>query len=118
MFQGTLPQSLKEPTYKIMWKGVKISNAIIAMCLFPLAIGGYWTYGTLVSMEYIKQNKTQVSALMLNKILIYLIISDARWRDVEYIIWEPQLKVEASHNILIPNHKQLVFISNLRNASF
>ncbi|XP_021774781.1 lysine histidine transporter-like 8 [Chenopodium quinoa] len=46
--QGTLPPSLKDPTHKIMWKGVKITYALIALCLFPLAIGGYWAYGTLM----------------------------------------------------------------------
>lgn len=31
-----------------MWKGVKVAYAIIAMCLFPLAIGGYWAYGHMI----------------------------------------------------------------------
>ncbi|KNA16390.1 hypothetical protein SOVF_089530 [Spinacia oleracea] len=75
--QGTLPQSLKEPTYKIMWKGVKISNAIIAMCLFPLAIGGYWTYGTLMPdggmLNTLYGNRS--SKLKLAIIYLFLIIN-------------------------------------------
>ncbi|KAF3669020.1 Lysine histidine transporter-like 8 [Capsicum annuum] len=34
-----------------MWKGVKFSYSIIALCLFPLAIGGYWAYGNLMPNE-------------------------------------------------------------------
>ncbi|PHT51349.1 Lysine histidine transporter-like 8 [Capsicum baccatum] len=46
--QGTMPSSLKSPSHVPMWKGVKFSYSIIALCLFPLAIGGYWAYGNLV----------------------------------------------------------------------
>ncbi|GFS36026.1 transmembrane amino acid transporter family protein [Actinidia rufa] len=46
--QGTMPSSLKHPSCEPMWKGVKFSYLIIAMCLFPMAIGGYWAYGSLV----------------------------------------------------------------------
>lgn len=43
-----MPSSLKNPSHVPMWKGVKFSYSIIALCLFPLAIGGYWAYGNLV----------------------------------------------------------------------
>lgn len=43
-----MPSSLKHPSRLPMWKGVKFSYLIIALCLFPLAIGGYWAYGDLV----------------------------------------------------------------------
>lgn len=46
--QGTMPSSLKHPSRLPMWKGVKFSYLIIAMCLFPLAIGGYWAYGSSI----------------------------------------------------------------------
>ncbi|CAA2964940.1 lysine histidine transporter-like 8 [Olea europaea subsp. europaea] len=46
--QGTMPSSLKHPSNLPMWKGVKFSYLIIACCLFPLAIGGYWAYGNLM----------------------------------------------------------------------
>ncbi|KAL8242070.1 hypothetical protein R6Q59_012372 [Mikania micrantha] len=46
--QGTMPSSLKKPSKVPMWKGVKYSYLIIAMCLFPLAIGGYWAYGNMM----------------------------------------------------------------------
>ncbi|CAH1423455.1 unnamed protein product [Lactuca virosa] len=46
--QATMPSSEKHPSTVPMWKGVKVSYTIIAMCLFPLAIGGYWAYGHLI----------------------------------------------------------------------
>ncbi|KAF4382841.1 hypothetical protein G4B88_021624 [Cannabis sativa] len=43
--QSTMPSSEKHPSRIPMWRGVKFSYFLIAMCLFPLAIGGYWAYG-------------------------------------------------------------------------
>ncbi|XP_065868790.1 lysine histidine transporter-like 8 [Euphorbia lathyris] len=43
--QATMPSSEKHPSRVPMWKGAKVAYALIAMCLFPLAIGGYWAYG-------------------------------------------------------------------------
>ncbi|KAJ0636920.1 putative amino acid transporter, transmembrane domain-containing protein [Helianthus annuus] len=44
-----MPSSEKHPSRIPMWKGVKASYIVIAMCLFPLAISGFWAYGNLVS---------------------------------------------------------------------
>lgn len=44
-----MPSSEKHPSRVPMWKGVKFSYTIIALGLFPLAIGGYWAYGHLVT---------------------------------------------------------------------
>lgn len=46
--QATMPSSEKHPSRVPMWKGVQFSYLLIAMCLFPLAIGGYWAYGHLI----------------------------------------------------------------------
>nr|XP_023922729.1 lysine histidine transporter-like 8 [Quercus suber]POE97641.1 lysine histidine transporter-like 8 [Quercus suber] len=46
--QGTMPSSAKHPSRVPMWKGVKYAYVIIVMCLFPIAIGGYWAYGNLI----------------------------------------------------------------------
>lgn len=43
--QATMPSSEKKPSHKPMWIGVKVAYLIIAMCIFPLAIAGYWAYG-------------------------------------------------------------------------
>lgn len=47
-----MPSSEKNPSHVPMWKGVKVAYAIIGMCLFPLAIGGYWAYGHMVRNIY------------------------------------------------------------------
>ncbi|OVA16028.1 Amino acid transporter [Macleaya cordata] len=46
--QGTMPSSEKYPSRVPMWRGVKLAYLVIAMCLFPLAIGGYWAYGHMI----------------------------------------------------------------------
>ncbi|GAA0150772.1 hypothetical protein LIER_09635 [Lithospermum erythrorhizon] len=46
--QATMPSDEKHPSRIPMWRGVKVAYALIAMCLFPLAIGGYWAYGRLI----------------------------------------------------------------------
>ncbi|KAL6963637.1 hypothetical protein U1Q18_034644 [Sarracenia purpurea var. burkii] len=46
--QATMPSSEKHPSRVPMWKGVKFAYLLVAMCLFPLAIGGYWAYGHLI----------------------------------------------------------------------
>ncbi|CAH8387402.1 unnamed protein product [Eruca vesicaria subsp. sativa] len=43
--QGTLPSDSKNPSSKTMWRAVVISNAIIAVCMFLVAIVVYWAYG-------------------------------------------------------------------------
>ncbi|AQK45701.1 lysine histidine transporter-like 8 [Zea mays] len=46
--QGTMPSTLKHPSHVPMWKGVKVAYAIIALCLYPIAIGGFWAYGNQI----------------------------------------------------------------------
>ncbi|KAK4724583.1 hypothetical protein R3W88_027362 [Solanum pinnatisectum] len=46
--QGTLPSNPKHPTRTRMYKGVIASYSFVAMCEFPLAIGGYWAYGNMM----------------------------------------------------------------------
>lgn len=48
LLQATMPSDEKHPSSVPMWKGVKIAYTLVAMCLFPLAIGGYWAYGQSV----------------------------------------------------------------------
>ncbi|XVF62259.1 hypothetical protein PTKIN_Ptkin08bG0203000 [Pterospermum kingtungense] len=49
--QGTMPSSQKHPSHVPMWQGVKAAYTIVAMCLFPLAIAGYWAYGQKIPLE-------------------------------------------------------------------
>ncbi|KAL9312598.1 hypothetical protein ACSQ67_018050 [Phaseolus vulgaris] len=46
--QGTMPSDAKQPSRLAMWRGVMFAYIVIALCLFPLAIGGYWAYGNLI----------------------------------------------------------------------
>ncbi|GJR37864.1 lysine histidine transporter-like 8 protein [Tanacetum coccineum] len=46
--QATMPSSKTHPSSVPMWNGIKVSYALIAACLFPLAIGGYWAYGLMI----------------------------------------------------------------------
>ncbi|XP_076883488.1 lysine histidine transporter-like 8 [Bidens hawaiensis] len=46
--QATMPTSKAHPSQVPMWNGIKFSYTLIALCLFPLAIGGYWAYGNLI----------------------------------------------------------------------
>lgn len=45
-----MPSTFKHPAHVPMWKGAKVAYLFIAMCLFPVAIGGFWAYGNLVSI--------------------------------------------------------------------
>lgn len=45
-----MPSTFKKPSHVPMWRGAKIAYVFVAMCVFPVAIGGYWAYGNLVSM--------------------------------------------------------------------
>ncbi|WJX45009.1 hypothetical protein P8452_31925 [Trifolium repens] len=46
--QGTLPSNFRETSKEPMRRGVIISYILIAMCLFPLAIAGFWAYGNQI----------------------------------------------------------------------
>lgn len=46
--QATLPSTSKHPSSVSMWRAVKFAYLIIVICLFPLAIAGFWAYGNLI----------------------------------------------------------------------
>jgi hypothetical protein len=52
IFQATMPSTFKHPAHVTMWRGAKVAYALIAMCLFPVAIGGYWAYGNMASTTW------------------------------------------------------------------
>ncbi|KAK3029146.1 hypothetical protein RJ639_039701 [Escallonia herrerae] len=49
--QATMPSSEKHPSRVPMWRGVQLAYVLIAMCIFPLAIAGYWIYGNKMPNE-------------------------------------------------------------------
>ncbi|CAH9144803.1 unnamed protein product [Cuscuta epithymum] len=48
VLSATMPSTFKHPAHVPMWKGAKVAFFFVAMCLFPIAIGGYWAYGNLM----------------------------------------------------------------------
>ncbi|XXG71847.1 hypothetical protein AAC387_Pa07g1077 [Persea americana] len=77
--QATMPSTLKHPSYVPMWRGVKSAYLIIAMCLFPIAIGGYWAYGHLIpangiltALYQFHGNDTSKAALGLTFLLVVI----------------------------------------------
>uniref|UniRef100_A0A2N9IXC8 Amino acid transporter transmembrane domain-containing protein n=1 Tax=Fagus sylvatica TaxID=28930 RepID=A0A2N9IXC8_FAGSY len=46
--QATMPSTFKHPAHVPMWRGAKVAYFFIAMCVFPIAIGGFWAYGNLM----------------------------------------------------------------------
>ncbi|XP_042032188.1 lysine histidine transporter-like 8 [Salvia splendens] len=48
MYIGTMPSSEKKPSSVPMWRGIQGAYIVIALCLFPIAIGRYWAYGNKV----------------------------------------------------------------------
>ncbi|KAL1553326.1 hypothetical protein AAHA92_14017 [Salvia divinorum] len=47
--QATMPSTENEPSKKPMWKGVILAYIIIGMCYIPVAMMGYWIFGSAVS---------------------------------------------------------------------
>ncbi|EHA8586282.1 lysine histidine transporter 1 [Cocos nucifera] len=46
--QATIPSTPEKPSKKPMWKGVIIAYIIVAICYFPVALIGYWSFGNAV----------------------------------------------------------------------
>lgn len=46
--QAIMSSTFKRPAHVPMWNGAKVAYFFIAMCLFPVAIGGFWSYGNLM----------------------------------------------------------------------
>lgn len=43
-----MPSSEKHPSRVPMREGVKYAYILVAMCIYPITIAGYWAYGQLV----------------------------------------------------------------------
>ncbi|WJX51105.1 hypothetical protein P8452_37331 [Trifolium repens] len=73
--QGTLPSNFRETSKEPMRKGVIISYILIAMCLFPLAIAGFWAYGNQIPDQglltaFPKFHKQQVTKFLMGAIYV------------------------------------------------
>ncbi|XP_021752945.1 lysine histidine transporter-like 8 [Chenopodium quinoa] len=77
--QGTLPTNSKIQPHITMWKAVKISYCMMSLCLFPLAISGYWAYGNKITRTGIIYtlgafHKDSASTTMLGLILVIFVL--------------------------------------------
>ncbi|KAL8524297.1 hypothetical protein ACS0TY_014029 [Phlomoides rotata] len=79
--QGSMPSCTKKPSSVPMWKGVKFAYVIIACCLFPMAIGGYWAYGNLIPtnegmLSALDQyHRNDISKVILGLISLFVVIN-------------------------------------------
>uniref|UniRef100_A0A0R0HNI6 Amino acid transporter transmembrane domain-containing protein n=1 Tax=Glycine max TaxID=3847 RepID=A0A0R0HNI6_SOYBN len=62
--QGTLPSNFEQTSKRPMRRGVSISYVLISMCMFPLAIAGFWAYG----------NQRQITKFSMGAIYVLVII--------------------------------------------
>lgn len=46
--QATIPSTPEKPSKGPMWKGVVVAYIVVALCYFPVALIGYWTFGNSV----------------------------------------------------------------------
>ncbi|KAL6998685.1 hypothetical protein U1Q18_047815 [Sarracenia purpurea var. burkii] len=79
--QGTMPSNPKHPSHEPMWRGVKLSYLLIFVCLFPLAIGGYWAFGDTIDASggmlkaFAKFHAHNTSKLVMGLIYLLVLIS-------------------------------------------
>lgn len=53
--QATMPSTLKHPSRIPMWRGMKAAYLLVAFCMYPIAIGGFWSYGNQIPPSGILQ---------------------------------------------------------------
>ncbi|CAI9108592.1 OLC1v1008236C2 [Oldenlandia corymbosa var. corymbosa] len=46
--QATIPSTPEKPSKVPMWRGVVVAYIVVALCYFPVATIGYWTFGNEV----------------------------------------------------------------------
>ncbi|KAL0381796.1 UNVERIFIED_CONTAM: Lysine histidine transporter 1 [Sesamum angustifolium] len=47
--QATMPSTPERPSKVPMWRGVIVAYIVVALCYFPVAIIGYWTFGNTIA---------------------------------------------------------------------
>lgn len=84
-----MPSTFKKPAHVPMWRGAKVAYVFIAMCLFPVAIGGYWAYGNQVRLYFLPSQdlKTIYTSLLKHN---FLNAADAFGRNAQCTIRIPQ----------------------------
>lgn len=87
--QATMPSTFKHPAHVPMWRGAKVAYLLIAMCLFPIAIGGFWAYGNLVNILNTITMCRDSDILMVTRIysLAVLVISHIICSTIAFILF-------------------------------
>ncbi|KAL0913315.1 hypothetical protein M5K25_016766 [Dendrobium thyrsiflorum] len=70
--QATMPSTLKHPSRVPMWRGVKAAYLLVAFCMFPIAIGGFWSYGNQIPSNGILQALYQFHSRDTSKVVLGL----------------------------------------------
>ena len=118
-----MPSDEKHPSRVPMWKGVRVSYTIIALCLFPLAIGGYWAYGQLVcSCTHLNNAILHYwYDLLIASIHFWTGITDSnlKWRNPNSSVrvpWKRHCAMASGDDQFIRDHKCPELLPNLRHA--
>ncbi|KAL9265076.1 Lysine histidine transporter-like 8-like protein [Drosera capensis] len=90
--EGTLPSSSTHPPSKTMWRARTTSYIVVALCVFSIAIGGFWAYGTQIPTRG---------------------MLEAPAADFH----GPELQAHAMHHIHHDHNQQPMVLLNIRNAS-
>ncbi|KAK2381311.1 lysine histidine transporter [Trifolium repens] len=77
--QGTLPSNFNETSKGPMRRGVIVSYILIAACVFPLAIAGFWAYGNQIAdrgllTAFPQFHKQQVTKFSIGAIYVLVIL--------------------------------------------
>ncbi|KAH1141223.1 hypothetical protein AAZX31_12G022200 [Glycine max] len=77
--QGTLPSNLEQTSKIPMRRGVSMSYVLISMCVFPLAIAGFWAYGNQINdggllYSFPEFHKRQITKFSMGAIYVLVII--------------------------------------------
>ncbi|BAT91142.1 hypothetical protein LR48_Vigan08g192800 [Vigna angularis] len=77
--QGTLPSDFDRTSKEPMRRGVSMSYVLISMCVFPLAIAGFWAYGSQINdggllYSFPQLHRKQITKFSMGAIYVLVII--------------------------------------------
>lgn len=77
--QGTLPSDFERTSKEPMRRGVSMSYVLISMCVFPLAIAGFWAYGNQINdgglfYSFPQLHKNQITKFSMGALYVLVII--------------------------------------------
>ena len=77
--QATIPSTPENPSKKPMWRGVVIAYIVVALCYFPVALIGYYTFGNKVEDNIlISLEKPEWLIIMANMFVVVHVIGSSQ----------------------------------------